>query len=81
MAFVRFLRGLGATLVWALYLSLGLTLAEMIRVTGCPAGHVEAIVADLMASWIVISEHKRGVTRYRLSYTLRRRLYPFAGLY
>lgn len=81
IAFVRSLRGLGATLVWSLYLSPWLTLAELIKVTGYPAGSIAATLGELTAWRIVIREDLGLVTRYRLNHRLRRRLYPFAGRY
>ena len=79
IAYVRSVRGLGDRLFWALYLSPTLTLAEMIRITGSPAGAVSSALAKLVARWIVMREDRGLVTCYRLSYAFRRRLYRFVG--
>jgi hypothetical protein len=58
-----------------------LTLAELIRVTGYPAGAISSTLGFLTAWKLVIREDRGLVTRYRLNRKVGQCLYSFAGLY
>jgi hypothetical protein len=79
LKYIRSIGRSGDSVIWSLYLSPALTLAQLIEATGYPAGATSSALGFLTAWKIVIHEDRGLLTTYRLNHAVRRRLYPFAG--